>query len=66
MSPLKVTAAVLIGGVSSSFCMAYLGSQASDSPYLAVSKRSYNGGFTFSDIPIFKSKGIIGKDIVHL
>ena len=36
MSPLKVTAAVLIGGVSSSFCMAYLGSQASDSPYLAV------------------------------
>jgi len=36
MSQLKVIAAVLIGGVSSSFCMAYLGSQASDSPYLAV------------------------------
>ncbi|OUS00590.1 hypothetical protein A9Q81_10415 [Gammaproteobacteria bacterium 42_54_T18] len=36
MSPSKVIAAVLIGGVSSSFCMAYLGSKASDNPYFAV------------------------------
>ena len=36
MSPFKVISAVFIGGVSSSFCMAYLGSQALDRPYLAV------------------------------
>ncbi len=36
MNPIKVIAAIFIGGVSSSFCMAYLGSQTSDSPYLAV------------------------------
>ena len=36
MSPLKVIPAVFVGGVSSSFCMAYLGSQASSNPYLAV------------------------------
>lgn len=36
MSPIKVISAIFIGGASSSFFMAYLGSQASDSPYLAV------------------------------
>jgi len=36
MKPVKVITAIFIGGVSSSFCMAYLGSQASGSPYLAV------------------------------
>lgn len=36
MNPTKVIAAVFVGGTSSSFCMAYLGSQTSERPYLAV------------------------------